>query len=706
MRKPSTTFNWVDLSGQLASDTQVLEVRPLFLAASSFDKGPEDMRRVYGDNFYKLYGQDISYVRHGQPAVQIANIIDAGGEVLIKRIVAPDATLANLIVIATATQARTAKVDPVSGQQIYIDADTGLETTSPVSASGIANEKAYINTATVKYSVSNVTDAKTMNDVIVQARTLIVEKDAGQVDGAGDPSTWIIYDGVLEDNATAPNKPLMDASDSHIGEGEIGTMPIADGEDDGLPYEPGTILEDDNLNVFMVTEDNKLELLGNAAAEYTYPLMVVCDNGRGVSSKRFNITCDYDVSKNAGFAMYKLNYLGTANYDAEYARFSCNPDVIYLDNSMSLTMTAKDLVQLQAAMIDDAAAKFINRISVMTGIEADEIKALDPYFGYNLKGKKISQITVDPEGYQLQSEYGMLLQGGSNGVFGEAPYGTEEWTNQLVEFFDGTFDDTIFDQDANKIEVCLDANYPIEVKNAIANLVTFREDFYFFRDYGLGNDNFDAVEMVNNSMTIKNKFIADYCTTYDVIDKFTKKQITVTIMYSLARILVNHLNNTRNCPFCGILYNVTIPEAIEGTVNFIPKVTPAVDQKTDLVDMHVNYAVPINGTLTVETQFTSQERETQCSHINNILTVQNTMRDIRTLCPRIRGSFIDQNDGLDKYAQQVKNVIDKHREEYESIEFTWSADDVQVANKIFNAALVVAFKNYVIAEIFTIYTVD
>src|SRR5699024_7228050 len=193
MRKPSTTFNWVDLSGQLTSDTQVLEVRPLFLAASSFDKGPEDMRRVYGDNFYKLYGQDISYVRHGQPAVQIANIIDAGGEVLIKRIVAPDATLANLIVIATATQTRTAKVDPVSGQQIYIDADTGLETTSPVSASGIANEKAYINTATLKYSVSNVTDAKTMNDVIVQARTLIVEKDAGQVDGAGDPSTWIIY---------------------------------------------------------------------------------------------------------------------------------------------------------------------------------------------------------------------------------------------------------------------------------------------------------------------------------------------------------------------------------------------------------------------------------------------------------------------------------------------------------------------------------
>ena len=166
MRKPSTTFKWVDLSGQTTTETPVLEVRPLFLAASSFDKGPENMRRVYGDNFYKLYGQDISYVRHGQPAIQIANIIDAGGEVLIKRIVAPDATLANLIISATVTQTRAPKVDTVSGQQIYIDADTGLETTSPVSGSGVPNEKAFINTATIKYGVSNVTDAKTLNDVV------------------------------------------------------------------------------------------------------------------------------------------------------------------------------------------------------------------------------------------------------------------------------------------------------------------------------------------------------------------------------------------------------------------------------------------------------------------------------------------------------------------------------------------------------------
>lgn len=705
MRIPSTTFNWFDQSGN-STYTPVLEVRPLFLAASSFDKGPENLRTVYGDDFYKLFGTDISFAKHGQPAVQIANIIDAGGEVLIKRVVAEDATLANLIITATITQNRTPKVDSVSGKQIYIDADTGLETENVNSASGSPNEKAYVNTAMIKYDASNVTNAKTLNDVVKQAQTLIVEKDAGQVEGAGDSSRWVQIDATLEAGAEAPEK-VVETTNSEVGEAEVGTAEIESHETLDNRYEAGTILEDNKLNVFKVTEDNKIVLLGNAAAVYTYPLFVVTDNGRGESSKRFNVTCYYDVSKNAKFAVYKLNYLGTANYDAEYSMFSCNPDIIYNGNSMSLTMAAKNMLQIQAAAMPEGSAKFITKLSELTGIEESELNGMDMMFGCNLRGDAIPEITVDPSGYILNAEYGMTLQGGSNGSFGDKPFGVTEWTEQMVKVFNGEFDDSIFDQDRYKIDVCLDANYPKEVKDAIATLVTFREDFFFFRDLGLNNNNYNAVvRFAADNCTIKNKFIADYCTTYDVIDKFTKKQINVTIMYSFARILVNHLNNTRNCPFSGTLYNVTVPEAIDGTINFVPKHTPFVNQKQLLLDEHINYATPINGVLTVETQITSQEVETQCSHINNILTVQNTMRDIRTLCPRIRGSFIDSSDGLEKYAQQVNNVIDRHRDEYSSISFTWTADDVEISNKIFNASLKVTFKNYVVAEIFNIYCED
>ena len=697
MQKPSTTFKWVDESGQLTLP-QTLEVRPLFLQAASFDKGPEDMRVVYGEDFYKLYGTSISYKKHGQPAIQAANIIDNGGELLIKRVVADDATLANLILLARVSQDRTQKTDPYTGKPVYIDADTGLETTNVTSTSGTANEKAIVNTASIRYEVANVTDAKTIEDVVLQAKTLLSEKDGNAIQGAENPDEWIKYEGVLVDGGYAPVKEEVPTIDEETEE-PTGSITY-------IYYDEGTILQDSAMNVFKVIADNKLQLLGSALSEYVYPIIVVTDNGRGVSSKRFSITCNHTVTKGIGFAVYDLNHIGAVDFDYESARFSCDHEVIYNNKSMSLTMAGKSLIQLKATMLEDESDLFLAKVSEFSGIELDELKTLDVYFGYDNKGYKVSNITVDPEGYQINSDYGMMLQGGSNGSFGDAPFGTQAYSDKLIEFFSGEFDDSIFDPDRYKIEACVDANYPQEVKNQIAKLAVAREDFIYYRDYGFGRNNYEQVLSANIENDIKSKFIADYYTTYDIIDKFTKKQIGVTIGYSIARLLVNHLNIRRNTPFCGLLYDITIPEAIEGTINFIPKVTPYVDQEQMLVDLHVNYASYLNNVLVIQTQMTSQEKETQCSHINNINTIQGTIRDIRTLCPRIRGSFIGDNDSMDRYAKQIQDVINRHADEYSSITLTWTADDVLINNKIFNAALKVAFKNFVIAEVFTIYTTD
>ena len=697
MRKPSTTFKWVDESGQL-TETPSLELRPLFLQPASFDRGPEDMRVVYGKDFYKLYGSNISYKKHGQPAIQAANIIDNGGEILVKRVVADDATLANLIVLARVSQDRALKIDPVSGKQVYIDKETGQETYQATDLKGVANEKAMVNTASIRYEVANVTDVKTLAEVEAQAKTLISEKDASTITGAEDPDLWVKYEGVLVDGTTGPvkeEKPTVGEDDQPTGSVTY------------VYYDEGTILQDSAMNVFKVIAENKLQLLGSALSEYLYPIIVVTDNGRGESSKRFSISCNHTISKGVGFGVYDLTYLGTVDFDRESVRFSADHEVIYNDKSMSLEMAGKDLVQLRATMLEDGSEKFLAKVAEFSGIDIDELKGMDVLFGYNNKGYKISNITVDPEGYQLDSEYGMMLQGGSNGNFGDAPFGTSAYSEQLVKFFTGEFDDAIYDPDRYKIEACVDANYPIEVKEAIAKLVTSREDFMYYRDYGFNRDVYDAVIQGKIEIsTIRNKFIADYFTTYDVIDKFTKKQVPVTIGYSIARLLVNHLNNRRNTPFAGLLYGITIPEAIEGSVNFIPKVTPSVDQEQMLVDEHINYATYSNNVLTIQTQMTSQDKETQCSHINNINTIQGTIRDIRDLCPRIRGSFIGDTDSMEKYAKQINDVIARHKDEYYSIELTWTTDDILVNNKIFNAALKVAFKNFVIAEVFTIYTTD
>jgi hypothetical protein len=255
------------------------------------------------------------------------------------------------------------------------------------------------------------------------------------------------------------------------------------------------------------------------------------------------------------------------------------------------------------------------------------------------------------------------------------------------------------------IDVCCDANYPAEVKDAIRELAVFREDFVFMRDYGTDLTTFDNVKNAQYDIK-KSKFVADYPQAWDVIDAWTKKQITVTAPYSMAKTLVTHLVDRRSAPTCGILYDFVFPEVIEGSVTFLPKVTPFVDQKTLMADMNLNYASYINGTLTMETCFTTQDTDpTQLRYINNILAVTRVIHNIRTECPKIRYSFITDTD-LEKYREEVNKVILRSREDFDSIYMEYTQDDVMAANKIFEADIFVKFKNFEQEEIFNIYTLS
>ena len=196
IKRPGNEFTIVDQSGQYLT-TETPEMAPLLLTASSFDKGPENLLEVSGDDFFRLFGENISFEKHGQPAIQAANVIRNGGRLLIKRIVADDATVANAVITATVSKVQVPKVDPTTGQNIYIDRDTGVETTEATSSTGQNNERAIINTANIKYNVVSVEGAKTMKELQLACAGLLVEKDpivgsdteTGTDTGSGDTTT-------------------------------------------------------------------------------------------------------------------------------------------------------------------------------------------------------------------------------------------------------------------------------------------------------------------------------------------------------------------------------------------------------------------------------------------------------------------------------------------------------------------------------------
>ena len=649
MNRPGVKINWFDhsVTSNVVEDTVV---RPLYLQLFTSDKGPESLHTIYGNNFFKLYGSNPSFKKHGQPLLQAAEIIKAGGEVLCKRVVAEDATLANFVIVAKVSNESVQKTD-AAGKALYIDADTGKETTD---AAGGLNERAMRNVAKIKYDAVSISgpECKTLNYVKKQAASLIKDDVEAEI--------LTTYEGT-----TKVGDPLTDEN------------PVGQVNDTGDPD----------------------------FGKYVYPLFAVVDNGRGVSSKRFKISADYSVSKSLKFQLYKLTFIGDAVDEDEYVWFNFQDDIIYLDKNRSLSMIGKELTQIKAASFDDSIDLFIKRLSAITGISEDELNANDPLFGKTRKGDAYDEIVIDTEGFILNDDLGMMLQEGSNGSFGDTPITAASYGEEMKKVLTGVYDDSIYDVDRFMIDVCFDANYPDEVKNAICELAEWRQDFMFMRDFGTDTNTFDSIRNITYDMDrISSRFVADYPQSWDVIDPWTKKQITVTSTYSMAPKFVYHLNNRRSAPPCGILYNFVFPDVIEGTVSFLPKVTPKVDQKVLLSDMNINYAAYVNGALTMETCYTSQKTEgSQLRWINNILAVTDVIHNIRTECPKFRYSFITDND-LDKYKEKVNSVINRSKNYFKTIYMEYTQDEVMEANKIFEADIFVTFNNFEQEEIFNIYT--
>lgn len=612
MQYPGTVDNWIDQSGITAQQAQEVYPRPLLLTAAAFDRGPEEITRVYGQNFYKLYGYYIDFEKYGQAAIQAANIINNGGELMLKRVVANDATLANIVVCAKVSNDRVQKTD-TNGNPLYIDPDTQKETTDNGEGS---YEKVMINIAKIKYELVTVTGKKTKAEIVEEARRSFVQDEESQ--------------------------------------------------------------------------------------EFVYPLFVITDNGRGESTKRFGIDPQYEIAKNQNFFIYRLKYLGSEDLDAEQIYFALTPGVIYLEKSMDIGMSSTEMLQANAESIEDCIDAFYKKVSEISGLSVDELYASDMLFCKNRKGQPIQGLSLDDSGQDLGVSMGFALESGSNGSFGDKPIETQEYEQALLDFYTGVYDSDIYNLDMYKPDACIDANYPYAVKKAIYELAMYRKDFFFFGDLGLDVNSYTNASEKMATMP-RDKFTAWYAQSYQIINPFTKRRINVTITYSIARLVISHLNNNRNCPYCGILYGWTIPEAIEGTINFCPKITPAENQKTECDDLRINYASILNDVLTLETTYTSQANLTQLSFINNVIAIQQIVKDVRDNCPAFRYSFISSDD-LSTYKNAVNQIIGKYTKWFESLEFVYVQDDIMKANKIFEASLKVKHKDFVQAEILNIYT--
>ena len=304
------------------------------------------------------------------------------------------------------------------------------------------------------------------------------------------------------------------------------------------------------------------------------------------------------------------------------------------------------------------------------------------------------------------------MTGGYNGdTFGTSPISgykgvtdaTSVYATEMAKVYNGTFNDDIYDIDNNPIDVVVDANYPHIVKRAIENLCSFRQDVFYFRDMGTkGLTNLLAIKNAKTLNTGGNsRYVATYCQYFDVFDPYTRKQITVTMGYSIARLICMHFANGRSLVCAGQNNGWVIPELIEGTLSYVPKVTPAGDQVAEMDDLRVNFGKYYNGIFSLASEYTSQDIHTQLSYANNVLAIQELIKQIRIACPKSRYKFITGTD-FEDYKQDVQAVINNNANKFASISIDFKSDSAYAANKIVYAVIQVSFKDFAQAEIFRI----
>lgn len=605
---PSTTFIIEDRSAieNLPIDEQVNA--PLFAQFFSSDKGPEEMGVYYGEDF-SIFGSP-NFARHGQPLLQAQRLINNGARVLAKRVVAPDSTLANLIILAKTRTVQTQKTND-DGEPLYRTPD-GSETTESE-----GNTPIMIKKCNIKYELQTIADNH--NDI---------------------------------DDLRASALALADY--------------------DGSPEE-----------------------------ERIYPLFLVADNGRGVSAKKIRITANVSGSRNRSYLSYVFSVIENSAV-TESTVFTLNPDLASASSNLALTSVARTyLTEVRAYAFDEVLHSFIEDVQTATGIE--DIDNCDILFGKDKRGNALDVFEISGD-INLSIPVGLPLSSGSNGSFGNFPLTSEDYNTALIEAFNGTFTKDIYDVDNILLDGIIDANYSEEVKKAIESLIEFREDAFFFRDVGTGL--FTAEDILAKAdLATKSRYVGVYGNSYDVIDEYSMKQITVTATYTLARLLPEHFSERRHAPVAGQLYNFVFDEIVEGTVNFLPKVIPGKNQKEELFNHHVNFISYLNNIPVLESQYTTQEDYTGFSFINNTLSVQQVIKAIRVKCPKNRYSFMEEED-LVKYEEDVQAILNKYTSNFSLLQMEYAEDPTYEQNMTYYAILYIRFKKFVQAEVFRIIAIN
>ena len=418
-------------------------------------------------------------------------------------------------------------------------------------------------------------------------------------------------------------------------------------------------------------------------------LMTIACQGKGVYGKnlRFRITSDRTSDKDNDFKNYFFGVYDNTNGLIQKEQFNVvfNSEAMYSNVSLFAEDVINDSIsgstQLKIACFDDGfkalydAYKTVNADCTLTCAE------FDPFFGLDKNTRQaLPKLTIvsDAEAsaggtgevaISVSSTEGVALLGGSDGSLAATADATARETtlnNLYLNAFTGVIDPQIKSKNRFPTTFIMDANYPVDVKLAIANLAIKRGDCMAMLDCGTGITTKASIQSyveTNFGSSINNRLITvePYC--MKVRDPYSYKSVTVTSTYWLAGRYPAHIAewNGKHRPLAGNTFGI-----IDGYVR--DSIYPVFDEDLDseimdeLAEMHVNFAkFNANQVVVRAMQDTKQTKQTNLSEQNNTLILLDIKRDCERLCASYEYDFSEPTD-IARFNADVEVVAAKYRE--------------------------------------------
>ena len=728
---PRTRFTIIDRTNipEIETDVNTSPSMPLAMALYTSDKGPEDWQIITRlANFTNMVGP-ISYAKHGQPQLTVAEILRSGGAVFGKRLVAEDATYANITIYASIV---------LTGQTIcvYYTAESctpaGEDTTTrdfdkicewAYSENSIGTDGAAYYTG--KYD-------EDLKKYRTNSLRLTAKKNAEE---ENKDNPYYQYDGVMPDDEITntpliiKNIPLFTVAAIGRGESKLYfrfSPEYTTSKTSTYFNYTFEVLEDQERIESVVVTLNPT-ILVDGVAQFVNPKIQATsrqvkirayEDGLKVLSQALSCAEACELKPSTGEAIGNVyNAVDFINSDILNGMTSrgrvlgnvLTKETVQYRKKMHTIFDAADSDESlwndgreSLGIAEDEAISICSDIGVPL-LNGSYGKFTDSPMKINTKKKTEGEDKDDLDPYCDHSEYSKAYIEVLLKELGAADVVDPTDESQIA---DGSLqaDSVIYDLDAVKPDFIADCAYPTDVKNAIIRLVDYREDMIFFADLGkVYTSVTDIVEAANEIE--ESKFTALYHNFFDMYDPYTARVITVTVPFLLAKRMVNHINNGVGRPFSGMRNSITFPEIINRSLNLIPVKIPAGDQKQDLIDANVNYISYYDGVPVMETEYVHHSAYTQLSYLHNIMAIQEVIKDIRSHCPSIRYAFIDGSD-LQRYIDDTNAILNKYASSFASISMQYMADPAWEANNIFYATITVRFKNFIQEEYFRVIAID